>query len=165
MKISDLITWLQTKQGGNLFNNIPTTAGIYKIYVLDADKSNIKFVKGKTLTDKPMAKNTSDIEVLRQIYQMNLEYELNEYKHVLYIGKANYLRKRIAQYVRTVFGGKSRMGGIDIWAVDDYKKYLNIEWFELSGSGFATAREWEKDEIAKFKKIHGGNRPLANRQN
>ena len=157
MKIKAFVDWFQTKQGNNPFDFIPKKVGIYKIYVADEDKNKIKFGN-----DKKLAKPMRNSKTLQDIYESNLKCESTD-RHILYIGKANNLRSRIKQYVRTVFGGKNHLGGIDIWSIQCYEELLNIEWTELPDNSFETSRDWEKREIANFKQAHNGNRPVANR--
>ena len=165
IKMADLIDWLdptKTNHGGSPFNRIPSAEGIYKVYVLDQDKDYIKFGKVKMKNNKQLVNTKlSNPQCLQEVFDSNSEPNKN---HVLYIGKANKLRRRIKQYVKTVFGGKNHKGGIDIWAVQDYEKYLHMEWFDLDRANFDTARKMEEKEIEKFKGSHNGNRPLANRQ-
>lgn len=160
IEISKLIDWLATTRhnGSDPFRNIDEVAGIYKIYVNDEDKDKLIFATNKTL-----AKDTREGKDLENIYKANLMFEKNEKKHVLYIGKAENLRKRIRQYMRMSFGGKGHKGGIDIWAITNYKEYLHVEWFELELQ-YDNAEDMEGDEIYCFKQTHQGNRPLANRK-
>lgn len=161
--LGDLLMYLQTKQGNNFFNGIPKKSGIYKVYVNDSDKDNIVFNVPRDIYGNQLhLKKVRSSQELADIYAGNLAKD-SVGKHYLYIGKATNLNKRIRQYMRTVFGGKSHMGGVDIWAIKNYSHYLYVEWYELSSTNYLTAREWEETEIAKFKKEHDNRRPVANR--
>lgn len=165
MEIKDLIDWIQSKkQKANPFNKIPENEGIYSIFVLDKDINDIKFGRVKMQNGKHLVKGTREINKLERVYSANVGMEKGLDTHIIYIGKAKNLRKRIYQYMSTVFGGKNHKGGIDIWAIQNYELYLHIEWQELAGNNYKSAREWEKSKIREFKENHHNNRPMANRQ-
>lgn len=83
---------------------------------------------------------------------------------MIYIGKATSLKKRLRQYAHMALGGHSHRGGIDIFTVQNYDKYLYVAWYPLSnGSKYQSADAWETAEIEEFKQEHNGQRPLANR--
>ena len=182
IEIVKLIDWhklsrreQKAQKNNNPYKNIPNCAGVYKIYIEDKDKLFIKFgsiVMVKNILSKKA--NPRLPSTLDTIYNDNISFEQNDEKHVIYIGKADVsktkpkyqdgLKRRIKQHVRTVFGGNKHNGGVDIWAVQNYEKYLHVEWFEREPQ-FSTAEDMESHEIDCFKQRHKDNLPLANRKN
>lgn len=148
----------------NPYQKIAKCSGIYKVYISADDIDNIRILEN-VYTKNNVRLDTQNAQVLRTIFDKNVQIDKvrKENKHVIYIGKAENLRRRIKQYMRTVYGGKNHKGGIDIWAIDNYEKYLHIDVFPL-GYNAPTARDWEKKEIDEFKQHHKQNRPMANRQ-
>jgi excinuclease UvrABC nuclease subunit len=76
---------------------------------------------------------------------------------VIYIGKADILRKRLRKYMR--FGeGKpvAHHGGRLIWQLGDNQEVL-VCWKPV-----ANPSQYENDLIGQFKQQHGGKRPFAN---
>ena len=143
MEIKDLMDWiLSNKQGNNPFRKIPEHEGIYSIFVLDKDINDIKFGRVKMQNGEHLVKGTREINELKRTFIANVCMEKGLDTHTIYIGKAKNLRKRIYQYMRTVFGGKNHKGGIDIWAIQNYESYLYIEWQKLAENNFKSARDW-----------------------
>lgn len=148
----------------NPFGKIDECKGIYKVYVSGGDAGKIHILPSAN-------RDKRDATTLNRIFRENVDYDKNSEKHVIYIGKAENLRTRIKQYMLTTFGGNNHKGGIAIWAIQDYAKYLHLDVYPLSESQYTSAREWEANEINDFKKEHGGNddikkgnRPMANRK-
>ena len=80
--------------------------------------------------------------------------------HVVYIGKANELRTRLRAYARFGAGEPvAHWGGRLIWQLADSAQLL-VAWRPLSSPG--TARDLERQLLARFAKVHDGRRPLAN---
>ena len=141
----------------NPFGEIDDGRGIYKVYVLDEDIDKIHILQSAN-------RDKRDADTLTKIFNDNVAYDKKGKKHVIYIGKAEHLRTRIKQYMLTVFGGTNHKGGIAIWAIQDYAKYLHLDVYPLSESQYASARKWEAEEIKIFKSTHNNNRPMANRK-
>ena len=168
IKLGALIAWLNGNRiGTNPFNMIPDCPGIYKIFVLDKDSEQIEFGAAKTVNGKPFCPTftRNDGRVVKVTITNATELQkrftdLND--NIIYIGKATSLKKRLRQYAQMALGGHSHRGGIDIFAVQDYDKYLHVAWYSLTDE-YTTADEWETAEIEKFKREHNGQRPLANR--
>ena len=168
IKLGALIAWLNGNRiGTNPFNMIPDCPGIYKIFVSDEDKDEIEFGAAKTVNGKPFCPTftRNDGRVVKVTITNAAELQkrftdLND--NIIYIGKATSLKKRLRQYAQMALGGHSHRGGIDIFAVQDYDKYLHVAWYSLTDE-YTTADEWETAEIENFKREHCGQRPLANR--
>lgn len=148
----------------NPYQKIAKCSGIYKVYISADDVDNIRILDN-VYTKNNVKLDTQNVQDLKKIFYDNVQADKTnqENKHVIYIGKANNLRRRIKQYMRTVYGGKNHKGGIDIWAIDNYEKYLHIEVCPFEDNA-QTARDLEREEIKKFKQNHNQNRPMANRQ-
>lgn len=148
----------------NPYHKIAKCPGIYKVYISADDVKNI-CILDNVYTKNNIRLDTGNAQNLSEIFYDNVQSDKTnqENKHVIYIGKAENLRRRIKQYMRTVYGGENHKGGIDIWTIDNYEKYLRIDVFPLEDNG-TTARDLEREEINKFKQNHNQNRPMANRQ-
>lgn len=80
---------------------------------------------------------------------------------VVYIGKANSLRRRIKQYLDFGEGKKvGHRGGRYIWQIE-HNNELIFCWKVIQNK---VPREVEKDLIGAYKKQFGGRRPFANLQ-
>ena len=80
--------------------------------------------------------------------------------HIVYIGKATSLKKRLKQYME--FGqGKpvGHWGGRLIWQLADVKDFL-VCWHTYVTEKLAS--DTESELIQKFKVEHNGHRPFAN---
>ncbi|MBO4823450.1 MAG: GIY-YIG nuclease family protein [Clostridia bacterium] len=168
IKFGALIDWLNgSKVGTNPFNMIPDCSGIYKIFVLNEDRDEIKFGAAKTVNGKlfcpSFMRNDGRVVKVTVTNASELQKHFTDLNdNVIYIGKATSLKNRLRQYAQMALGGHSHRGGIDIFAVQDYDKYLHVAWYPLIKE-YATADEWETAEIENFKQEHFGQRPLANR--
>lgn len=128
----------------------------------DEDIAQIKFGEHKTVNGKPFCPITGAKTVyLKNPSELQAIFDSNA-SDVLYVGAADNLRKRITQLVNMAFGGTAHRGGIDLWAVQDYEKYLQIDWYRL-GDFCRSAIEAKKEILADFKAKHNGNLPVANR--
>jgi len=79
---------------------------------------------------------------------------------VVYIGKADRARRRLAQFARFGAGEPvAHWGGRYIWQLEDSSALL-VAWHAVSWP--ETAREYEKRLLAHFGELHGGARPFAN---
>lgn len=168
-KFGNLIEWLRmgNNVGINPFKRIPDCPGIYKIFVLDEDCEQIKFGAAETVNGKlfcpTFTRNDGRVVKVTVTNAAELQKRFTDLNdNVIYIGKATSLKKRLRQYAQMALGGHSHRGGIDIFAVQDYDKYLHVAWYPLKKE-YATADEWETAEIERFKQKHFGQRPLANR--
>ena len=79
---------------------------------------------------------------------------------VVYIGKADQARRRLAQFARFGAGEPiGHWGGRYIWQLEDSAGLL-VAWHVVSWP--ETARGYEKRLLAHFSRLHGGARPFAN---
>ena len=146
----------------NILRNIPEVEGYYEVIIKLKDFPNIKFGKHKTINGKPFCPVVGNKKVyLKNPAELQASFDSN-HSDVLYIGKADNLKRRITQLVNMAFGGTGHRGGIDIWAVQDYGKYLQIIWHELGD--FNSAKEAERELLDRFKHKHNGNLPVANQR-
>lgn len=79
---------------------------------------------------------------------------------VVYIGKANVLRRRLRQYAR--FGANDPVGhwgGRFIWQLADSDELL-VAWHAISWD--EVARGYERRLVRRFAELHDGRRPFAN---
>jgi hypothetical protein len=79
--------------------------------------------------------------------------------HVIYVGKADLLRRRLRQFAD--FGaGKpvGHWGGRYIWQLEDSDDLI-VAWRETPDK---SPRDEELDLLARFRKIHSGRPPFAN---
>ncbi len=89
--------------------------------------------------------------------------------HVVYIGKADYrkrrrpveaLRKRLDEYARFGAGENiGHQGGRFIWQLADSAELL-VAWHEITWG--EKPRCYEKRLLRHFGELHGGRRPFAN---
>ncbi|MDE6301967.1 MAG: hypothetical protein K2M36_00055 [Clostridia bacterium] len=180
LKITDLLAntaWYgvrkvyKTTGAPNPFYKIDEGPGIYKVYIKHEDIGDVQILNNvKSIVNNHYAQKdlpTRPSNILQPLFDENIKFDnakgIDNY--IIYIGKADELRKRITLFMRSACGGDSHDGGIDIWAVSDYDKlWIDIYTLDESKGIFETARGWEKEEIDKFKREHGGSRPMANRK-
>ena len=89
-----------------------------------------------------------------------LEAEWVDGAPVIYIGKADVLRRRLHQYAR--FGAGELVGhwgGRLIWQLADSKEIL-VAWHALATT--ETARSFERRLLLRFAALYEGRRPFAN---
>ena len=80
--------------------------------------------------------------------------------HVVYIGKADALRRRLSQYARFGTGEPvGHWGGRYIWQLADCDELL-IAWHAISWN--EPARDYERRLLKHFAEGHDGRRPFAN---
>ena len=80
--------------------------------------------------------------------------------HVVYIGKADALRRRLRQYGRFGAGRPvGHWGGRYIWQLADSDELL-IAWRAISWN--EVARDYEQRLLRRFAEVHDGRRPFAN---
>jgi hypothetical protein len=80
--------------------------------------------------------------------------------HVIYVGKADVARRRLADFAK--FGAGSPIGhwgGQYIWQLADSSESL-IAWHVISWE--ESARDYERRLLARFADLHGGAKPFAN---
>lgn len=167
IKLAELINGLGIKKGGSPFFQIPDTAGIYKIFVRHEDKDKIKFGAARTVNGKPFCPPRKVNGKLRVTTVDDAGELQKNYESIgddtIYIGKSDSsLRERLRLWAKMAFGGHGHAGGVDMFAIQDYDKYLCVTWSKLDSS-FKTAKAWKTAELKKFKDEHGGQVPLANR--
>ena len=151
------------EQKNDILRGIPEAEGLYEVTVKKEDMPKIKFAEHKTVNGKPFCPVTGDKKVyLKNPAELQAIFESNA-SDVLYVGKADNLKRRITQLVDMAFGGTAHRGGIDLWAVQDYEKYLQIKWGRL-GDIYSSAAEVERNILVGFKEKHNGNLPVANRK-
>ena len=80
--------------------------------------------------------------------------------HVIYIGKAKNLRRRVKQYMDFGLGkAVGHWGGRYIWQLVESDKLL-VAWHPITWN--EVAREYEKRLLSRFSVDHDGRRPFAN---
>lgn len=141
-------TWQQLRSAQ--YSTVQATAGTYMVYRSTADfptfvhPSPGGWFKGEDPT----------------VPETRLQSEWVEGAHVIYIGKANVLRRRLAQFGR--FGAGERVGhrgGRLIWQLADSEDLL-VAWQEITWG--EAARDYERRLLAAFAEMHDGRRPFAN---
>lgn len=150
------------EEKNNILSEIPETEGFYDVTVKKEDMDKIKFGEYRTVNGKTFCPVAGHKIYLKDPASLQAIYEANN-SEVLYVGKADNLRRRISQLVNMAFGGTSHRGGLDLWAIQDYEKYLQIEWSRL-GDFCNSPEEAERNILNEFKKKHNGNLPVANRK-
>lgn len=151
------------EEKNNLLNKIPEAEGFYEVIVKKEDMDKIKFGEYKTVNGEPFCPVAGNKKIiLKSPNELQTIFENNN-SETLYIGKADNLRQRIKQLVNMAFGGTAHRGGIDLWAINDYEKYLQIEWSRLGDFTNGPAAV-EKELLNEFKEKHNGNLPVANRK-
>lgn len=109
----------------------------------------------------------NDMQYNRNIvpYDKNIlqnKYSLTNNEEILYIGKAEGkkgLYQRIWQYIKTgCHNGTNHKGGRGIFQINNYENLI------IETKSCDNAREEERKLLEKFKKIHNGNLPVANRR-
>ena len=129
---------------------VPTTPGDYIVY--RSSTSAPTFVP-KSPAGRFKGKDPS-VRTERQ------ETEWVDGAHVLYIGKADLLRRRLHQYARFGAGEPvGHWGGRLIWQLADSAELL-IAWHTLAGP--ETARAFEQRLLRRFAELYNGRRPFAN---
>jgi hypothetical protein len=79
---------------------------------------------------------------------------------VVYIGKADVLRRRLAQFGRFGVGEPvGHRGGRLIWQLADADDLL-VAWHEITWD--EAAHDYERRLLAAFAEMHNGRRPFAN---
>ena len=79
---------------------------------------------------------------------------------MVYIGKADILRRRLAQFGRFGVGEPvAHRGGRLIWQLAD-ADHLLVAWHEITWG--EAARDYERRLLAAFAEMHHGRRPFAN---
>jgi hypothetical protein len=89
-----------------------------------------------------------------------LQSEWIEGAHVVYIGKADVLRRRLAQFGR--FGAREPVGhrgGRLIWQLADANDLL-VAWHEITWR--EAASDYERRLLTLFAELHDRRRPFAN---
>lgn len=119
---------------------IPSTAGIYKVYKPAGFQMIFREDSDATLSENKLI-NVEDLKDKWKNIMEDSGYE----DDLLYIGKAKNLRRRIGQYVRTGYGAKkpNHLGGRAIFQLADNKK-LEIEYYEYENCKVIEALEIEK---------------------
>lgn len=150
------------EEKNNILSKVPETEGFYEVTVKKEDMDKIKFDRYRTVNGKTFCPVAGHQIYLKAPSFLQSKYEANN-SEVLYVGKADNLRRRISQLVNMAFGGTGHRGGLDLWAIQDYEKYLQIEWSRL-GDFCNSPEEAERNILNEFKKKHNGNLPVANRK-
>jgi hypothetical protein len=92
--------------------------------------------------------------------ESRLRDEWVEGARVVYIGKADVLRRRLTQFGRFGAGEPvGRRGGRLIWQLADADD-LVVAWHEITWA--EAARDYERRLLSLFAEQHGGRRPFAN---
>ena len=167
IKIGEIINLINNRHYNRIKSMIPSCPGIYKVFIREEDRNKIKFGEAKTINGlefrpprlkkgKINTKTVESVEVLEEKFKTIKD-------NILYIGKSDNLYVRIKKFLRMALGSQGHDGGINIFAVQNYMEYLYITWYPLSlNKEYSTAKDWEYDEIQKFKNEHNDKRPLAN---
>lgn len=150
------------EEKNNILSKVPETEGFYEVTVKKEDMDKIKFDRYRTVNGKTFCPVAGHQIYLKAPSFLQSKYEANN-SEVLYVGKADNLRRRISQLVNMAFGGTGHRGGLDLWAIQDYEKYLQIEWSRL-GDFCNSPEDAERNILNEFKKKHNGNLPVANRK-
>jgi hypothetical protein len=94
------------------------------------------------------------------VSEARLRTEWVEGAQVVYIGKADVLRRRLTQFGRFGAGEPvGHRGGRLIWQLADADDLL-VAWHEINWA--ETARDYERRLLGEFAEQHGGRRPFAN---
>jgi hypothetical protein len=141
-------TWPQLRSSE--YSPVPATPGAYMVY--------------RSTTDFPTFVHPSPGGWFKgedpTVTDSRLQTEWVEGAHVVYIGKADVLRRRLAQFGRFGAGEPvGHRGGRLIWQLADADDLL-VAWHEISWG--ETARDYEQRLIGAFAAMHDGRRPFAN---
>jgi hypothetical protein len=141
-------TWPQLRRSE--YSPIPAAPGAYLVCRLTADfptfvhPSPAGWFKGEDPS----------------VPKARLQHEWVAGAHVIYIGKADALRRRLAQFGRFGAGQPvGHRGGRLIWQLADVDDLL-VAWHEITWG--ETARDYERRLLAAFAEMHDGRRPFAN---
>jgi hypothetical protein len=94
------------------------------------------------------------------VSEARLRSEWVEGAHVIYIGKADVLRRRLTQFGQFGAGEPvGHRGGRLIWQLANPDDLL-VAWHEIDWA--ETARDYERRLLGAFAEQHGGRRPFAN---
>lgn len=135
---------------GSDYSPIPALPGAYLVYAPSAvspafvHPSPAGWFKGEDPT----------------VPEARLRSEVVDGTNVVYIGKADKLRRRLTQFGR--FGGGEPVGhrgGRLIWQLADADELL-VAWHEITWG--EAARDYERRLLAAFAELHDGRRPFAN---
>lgn len=134
--------------------NIPEKPGIYKVFIYRDDNHKVKFDE--------TAKNA---KAAYKAYEANVKIDeaKNIDKHVIYIGRTNDFRRRTKELMHMPRGGNRHRGGIEIWLISD-KNLLYVELFESTTCVDKELEALKRAELKKFKELHNGKLPFANKQ-
>jgi hypothetical protein len=132
------------------YSPIPALPGAYVVYRPTADSpvfvqpSRAGWFKGEDPT----------------VPEARLRSEWVEGAHVVYIGKADVLRRRLTQFGQFGAGEPvGHRGGRLIWQLADAGDLL-VAWHDITWD--EAARDYERRLLAAFAEQHGGRRPFAN---
>lgn len=132
-------------------DSIPDFEGVYVVYL--PDKFSITIKQDSDALKSP--RKPYDIERLKSKLEIITQDGLID-NNVVYIGKADDLRKRTRQFIRFGMGlGSNHAGGRALWQIENNKKLL-FEYTICPGS-----RVRENEMLLDFKSRHG-DYPLAN---
>lgn len=135
--LQEIVNSTNTKS--DILHSIPEVEGFYKVFVQEEDIAKIKLGEHKTVNGMPFCPVAGDKKnYLRNSTELQTVFDSNA-SEILYVGKADNLRRRITQLINMAFGGTGHRGGIDLWAVTALlvsRLYLADEKFRVHYSTF-----------------------------
>ncbi len=160
LMMSDLYTFEELHNGA--LDMIPKTSGVYFVIIPEHFKIVIKEeTDGYKLTSKGNPSSYPVEQLQRKALHYGIEAPYNS--HILYIGKAKDLHRRIEQYVGYRYDVVNLFphdGGRAIWQLENNEK-LMIRYIECKEK--MDCRELEHKLLCKYKDKYGAY-PFANRK-